>query len=188
MGNVCGFAADGKLVRIGDKVDHTTKPLTGGVIVAMGEEYKGEPAVIVDYPTVKGHLNRLSKLVTAKPTIAAFGYKVGDVVWQMKYGMKLTIDQPEVGEYKGEPCCYTNNGRPTRFSQIEPYTGQDKPAPTPEEIFDPFEDRGAEEDEITFEQLAEAIGVTYADIVPDVLHEVFEVNDKLVAVSIVIKD
>jgi hypothetical protein len=123
-GNVCGQDAKGQLVRIGDVVCHTEKGLVNGVVRDGGYEYKGEPAVIVDYPGAAGWKNRLSKLTVGgkvvPKTLGDYGYKVGDVLGHVKYPGTYTIDSEKIGEYRGEPCCYTNNGRATRFSQLRP--------------------------------------------------------------------
>ena len=133
-GDLLGYGAKMEPLRVGDRVDHTEKGFKGGVIVRGGEYYKGEVACIVDFPENSGWLARLSKLVVAKPTLADFGYKVGDRVEHLKYTHlnPLTITGKEVGEYKNEPCCFTGDGRPTRFSQIVPYV--EKPVePQPSE-------------------------------------------------------
>jgi hypothetical protein len=62
-----GFDAKGNKVFIGSRVNHTVKGFTRGTVVEGFASYKGEPAVIVDYPGIGNWLNRLSKLVVAPP-------------------------------------------------------------------------------------------------------------------------
>ena len=133
-----GYDANGQMIRIGDYVDHAVKSFKGGIVVRGGLFYKGEPACKVDFPDEKNWTARLSKLRKVAPpkkTLANWGYKVGDKVAHLKYThlTPLTITSEEVGEYRGEPCCYTDRGRSTRFSQIVPYIEPLK-APAPEVI------------------------------------------------------
>lgn len=130
-GTILGF--DGKMqqIRVGDYVQHLVKQGFGlGIVTEGGLFYKGEAACKVDFENEPNWTARLSKLQVVeppKPTVENFGFKVGDKVWHRKYHFVGTITSKETGEYKGEPCCYVGCGRPTRFSQIEPYNGQDKP-------------------------------------------------------------
>jgi hypothetical protein len=129
-----GYGADMQPLHVGDVVDHVEKgELKGGMITAGGEFYKNEPACRVDFPGASNWLARLSRLRLAPPkpkTVKDFGYAEGQKVYHVKYTHlnPLTITSEQVGEYKGEPCCFTGtNKRPTRFSQITPQVGLKEP-------------------------------------------------------------
>ena len=73
-GPVAGHDFDGKIVKVGDRVDHFTheddrpgKMWTGGIVTKIGQEYKGEVACVVDYSGGPENgpmdwLNRLTRL------------------------------------------------------------------------------------------------------------------------------
>jgi hypothetical protein len=142
-----GNDSTGTPLYVGSDVTHNEKAgLLGavGVITKGGESYKGEAAVVATWPNRPwGFMSRLSKLTAVKKvqSVAEFGYAVGQQVYQKKHKLVLEITSGEVGSYRDEPCCYTNGGRPTRFSQIEPYVGQDQQAaaPTPTQVIPPFQ-------------------------------------------------
>lgn len=122
-GTLLGYDSQMQPLRIGDRVDHTEKGFTEGVITEGGLFYKEEPACRVDFADGPknwlARLSKLEKLPEPEKTVQDFGFEPGEVVHQIKYDLMLTIDSDKVGEYRGEPCCFTNGGRPTRFSQIE---------------------------------------------------------------------
>lgn len=129
VGTLLGFDGCMQEIRVGDYVQHLEKEGFGiGVVREGGRFYKGEAACVVDFENEKNWLARLSRLEVVEapevqPTLADFGFKVGDRITHKKYahlsGQEITSE--EIGTYKDEPCCYIMGGRPTRFSQIEKY-------------------------------------------------------------------
>lgn len=127
-----GIGNDGSKIFVGMKVDHAEKGFKNGVVSGDLSEYKGEIAVKVDFPTVFGTWTaRVSKLVPHVMTLADFNVKVGDTFTHKKYSGTYTITSEKIGEYKGEPCCYTNGGRETRFSQLGPKVEPKVETPAP---------------------------------------------------------
>lgn len=129
-GTMVGYGAVLQEIHVGDRVDHVEKEhLKGGIVSGTITEYKGEIAVLVRFPQHPAWKARVSKLIAAPTpkvkalTLEDFGYEVGDQVAHRKYThlTPLTIMSEKVGEYRGEPCCFTEGNRATRFSQIEMY-------------------------------------------------------------------
>lgn len=70
-GKFLGGDRDGHDVFVGSIVDHTSEAhaqMKGGTVTGDSGTYKGEAAVLVDYPNHEGWRNRLSKLLVLHPT------------------------------------------------------------------------------------------------------------------------